>query len=891
MSESRVSATSSYAPPPRSASTDECISLCNLAAAAMRASKAGATGEAIAVLEQLCSSDDACELWPRLLARAYLTAGNPAGALAACARGRPADEISSSGAAELFLLKARAKLLTGDADAAKEDLVRAVPLAGALSPGNWRELEEVSVQVGLQDLTSRPRTQPPPPSAPVSSASVVSSSEGGSTSTTVRELPGTRNSVQPAKSDLPAASAGSLKKASSELKSALAAEKEGNFIDARRHCADVLRIEPGSADAVLILARMEISNGNGGAAAKVLRKYPEVLKRRPQCIEALVLLAKASEEVDDWEESVTQLERAVQHAKLLPTGQKSNPPMEALRGRLARAHWKNGDRDAATSLAQSVLEEFPTQLEACEVAAPVLMDRGDVPTAISLMLRTLIALRNEPSHVSSELVCTVMRRCPVEELLKVLLSTDNESSPEQRKSIAEVVGFVGLIMRDNSDIVQSCRLYREAALFSPLNGSLCLNLMHAYSMRRDNLTAIAWGRRYFQHLGEEGHDSSEAAHAVVAALQHSCEVNNDAAFSPSQFSDKNAFYDTVAIGFVLVKLLYLHYPYTQTVASTAIHPENAETPWQIKLAALDVEKEPAGKHTVPLRPPVEIGFEEAHRHILSKLCGILDRSRTGRELHMTKIRNEHAYFSCINDIVKIRSSPSHSAAEADSADPLYVIGDSHVLSSAWLNVNLPSRDGQSTASRVLVPGVVTGAKVFHLRKESTFYTKFAFWDKIAALPPGADVVLVLGEIDCREGILRAVQRGKHANIEEALKAIARLYLELIKEVRRKLRRGDGREGRIFIHPIPLVLPETRFLTVALNEILAREDTAAVLATSGAKFLHFGETLGGAKALQDCQDAKELSALSLLPDLVLDGTHMNPSYVKSHLEPALVAALS
>ena len=36
------------------------------------------------------------------------------------------------------------------------------------------------------------------------------------------------------------------------------------------------------------------------------------------------------------------------------------------------------------------------------------------------------------------------------------------------------------------------------------------------------------------------------------------------------------------------------------------------------------------------------------------------------------------------------------------------------------------------------------------------------------IPDGADVVFIFGEIDCREGILVAVEKGRYANVEEGM---------------------------------------------------------------------------------------------------------------------------
>merc|ERR1719325_101426 len=105
----------------------------------------------------------------------------------------------------------------------------------------------------------------------------------------------------------------------------------------------------------------------------------------------------------------------------------------------------------------------------------------------------------------------------------------------------------------------------------------------------------------------------------------------------------------------------------------------------------------------------------------------LEGSRTGRDLHLTPIRNENAYFSCISEIV-LRASAPTPLPPGMCADPLYVIGDSHALSGAWRTVDLPPAEGRPERL-VLVPCLVTGVKIYHLREKSDFYTKFAFWER------------------------------------------------------------------------------------------------------------------------------------------------------------------
>ena len=84
--------------------------------------------------------------------------------------------------------------------------------------------------------------------------------------------------------------------------------------------------------------------------------------------------------------------------------------------------------------------------------------------------------------------------------------------------------------------------------------------------------------------------------------------------------------------------------------------------------------------------------------------------------------------------------------------PLYVFGDSHSLCPSWQQLTI---DGQP---RLLLPALVTGLKAWHIRPESTFYPKRNYEAVRASLPRGAQVVMLFCEIDCREGLLVAVER-------------------------------------------------------------------------------------------------------------------------------------
>lgn len=151
--------------------------------------------------------------------------------------------------------------------------------------------------------------------------------------------------------------------------------------------------------------------------------------------------------------------------------------------------------------------------------------------------------------------------------------------------------------------------------------------------------------------------------------------------------------------------------------------------------------------------------------VIPALIRLLEPVRVARDLHRTAIRNEQAYYSCIAQLLSLEdglvSQPPEIPAPVPgvdaAADPsvVYVCGDSHTLPTAWRELTVHGE-------RVLLrPALVTGLKHWHLRKDSTFYPKINFWRVLASIPPRSKVVFLFGEIDCREGILNAVEKCKY----------------------------------------------------------------------------------------------------------------------------------
>jgi hypothetical protein len=97
----------------------------------------------------------------------------------------------------------------------------------------------------------------------------------------------------------------------------------------------------------------------------------------------------------------------------------------------------------------------------------------------------------------------------------------------------------------------------------------------------------------------------------------------------------------------------------------------------------------------------------------------VDPVREGRAMHTTLIRNEHAYFMQIAQVMSSLPMPIPT-----NMPMLYLAGDSHSMSSAWRTIEFKGQQ------HLIRPLLVTGLKAWHLRPESKFYPKNNFYNVV-----------------------------------------------------------------------------------------------------------------------------------------------------------------
>lgn len=206
---------------------------------------------------------------------------------------------------------------------------------------------------------------------------------------------------------------------------------------------------------------------------------------------------------------------------------------------------------------------------------------------------------------------------------------------------------------------------------------------------------------------------------------------------------------------------------------------------------------------------VKILYVTGCLQVIPALMHLIEPLRIGRELHLTAARNEHAYYCCLAGVMKQIPFPMHE--KGVEKHKIYVCGDSHCLSSAWQTLNIKGRDRPC----MLVPKLVTGMKMWHLREDTRFFPKENFRYAIESIPDNASVILVFGEIDCREGILMAVEKLKYKTVTKGIRVVINHYLKALSKF------VSEKNLRFYIQPVVPVLDVTRKMVKKFNAILQK----------------------------------------------------------------------
>ena len=326
-----------------------------------------------------------------------------------------------------------------------------------------------------------------------------------------------------------------------------------------------------------------------------------------------------------------------------------------------------------------------------------------------------------------------------------------------RDSTAPAYALLSTVCKDHSAMRPCIRLMETALNLQPTNTSYALNLMHAHEVVGDFDAALA----VLVHFCERN-----ATVSVKLPIQINCSDSSVSCQAPEMSCADliSALTDTSAILDAKAKSFY-EFRWARDSTSVYLHPEDNISDSAVPLISINAGVSFARAFVDSELDLLALGFTavkilflQGKLSLLPGLFALLEplRCYSLKQLHETMIRNEHAYYQSIGQILAYRSAvfvqqrqthahPTESEIRPlvdvvlsnqrlSGVEKLYVCGDSHCLSSAWSELDVVGK------KRLIVPKLVTGVKQWHLRKEGDFYPKANFSCAIDSIPNGAEVL-------------------------------------------------------------------------------------------------------------------------------------------------------
>lgn len=527
-----------------------------------------------------------------------------------------------------------------------------------------------------------------------------------------------------------------------------------------------------------------------------------------------------------------------------------------------------GQLDEAISALKRAARLPELEADACAALGSCLLVNEEIEEALSVLERALVGRESHAGLVRAYAACARALGKTDEELgllLRAIVAEPKETLTRRAlaraldepggcqrlreqlgdASTAAAVAFLATLAKDFGACVASVHLMEWALADFPDSACYALNLVHIREIVADSSRALQVGTDFFRQRHQ--HRLAGDCLAVLDVL-----VPEVAQLEWVEPADAGSPYAKV-VGYA-----------DRALPSPVTYDEDGLDALAIAFAV------------------TKLCYLRGDLNRAASLVAAIEPFRTASavQLHNTPIRNEHAYYCCLAQILAVDPDRRQHAIQDDSTIFVHMCGDSHALAPAW------KRWQVGRANAVLKPVLITGLKHWHLRPDSDFYPKRNFYfalgletaddvsspdvasalglgrvsledrtDEFDIVPPGAVVLFVLGEIDCREGILVAVEKLRYRDVEEGIERTVRHFIDAAIAIVR-----ERNYTAAFVHPIPPVLDETRCIVRAYNARLRYH----VDQTPELRWLDFFEGLL----------SPDLSSLN--PKYALDGTYSPPS---------------
>ena len=153
----------------------------------------------------------------------------------------------------------------------------------------------------------------------------------------------------------------------------------------------------------------------------------------------------------------------------------------------------------------------------------------------------------------------------------------------------------------------------------------------------------------------------------------------------------------------------------------------------------------------------------------------LKKSLEIEETQSLKLKNEKIYHRYLSKILDWHTNEVIARPATKEVKPLYVIGESHSLSYHGIIISLLGKEYRCKAH------LIQGCKQWHLASAKKNQFKFQFKKIFKKLPKHSEVIITIGEIDCRldDGIMRYFSKNPNVSLQKIITNTIENFLNFI----------------------------------------------------------------------------------------------------------------
>jgi len=606
------------------------------------------------------------------------------------------------------------------------------------------------------------------------------------------------------------------------LQQAVTAHKEGKLQDAERYYRAILQSQPAHPDANHNLGVIAVSVNKADAALPLfktaLEANPEIEQFWLSYIDALIKEKQFENAKQVFEQAKTQgvaedrlnvLETQLSPKTQIENVNSASPSQQKLDSLLE--HYQNGRFNDAEKLATTISKDFPNHQFAWKVLGVVLGATGRKYESLDAN-RTAVALSPQDGEAHYNLGVTLKELGRLEEAV-----ASYTQAIALKPDFAEAHSNLGTTLKELGRLEEAVASYTQAIALKPDYAEAHSNLgitlkelgrldealasyTQAIALKPDYAEAHSNFGNTLKELGRLDEalasytqaialkpDYAEAHYNLGVTLQELGRLDEALASCRQAIALKSDFAEAHSnLGNTLKELGRLDEALASYNQAIALKPDFAEAMLNLSFTQSymnDLEAEIVSLQNILQLDSDDYGLRAS---VNLAICNFLEGDFTESKKHLlaaTKIqektssesKNERVYWRYLSNILKWHTNKYLGGKKGKDDKNLYVLGESHSLSSHHLCIQ------NSGVNFFCSAKLIKGCKQWHLGNAFRNQYKHHFETIFFALPKHSYVLLAIGEIDCRldTGIIAHKRKFPEKQIKEIISNTIENYLNYI----------------------------------------------------------------------------------------------------------------